>query len=276
MEITTRRRRALSTALALLLALESVSAVAAVAVVSRDATGARHDLPATAPAGIVYGALGRADTTPAADVAVARTAPRGALGRTAPADSAARGPARTSPRPAARAAAFAPKAAISTVRKPKASHRSASSSAPSGGAGGSGSAKSGSYKGSNRFWFPALGISRSVYSYPCSRKSALANIMYRWGCAGSNNVYIMGHAWGVMKPLHDAYVNGRLRAGMKTYYADGRGRTHTYKIKWWKLTRPTTSASWAWASLGVPSMTLQTCIGAHSEYRLMVRLVEVH
>ena len=85
----------------------------------------------------------------------------------------------------------------------------------------------------------------------------------------------MGHAWGVFKPLHDAYVNGRLHVGMKAYYADGNGRTHTYVVKWWKLTRPTTAAKWAWASQSVPSMTLQTCVGANSEYRVMVRLVEV-
>ena len=35
--------------------------------------------------------------------------------------------------------------------------------------------------------------------------------VYRWGCAGTNNVYLMGHAWGV-SPLHDAYVCGRLHA----------------------------------------------------------------
>jgi hypothetical protein len=99
--------------------------------------------------------------------------------------------------------------------------------------------------------------------------------MYRWGCAGSNNVYLMGHAYGVMKPLHDAYVGGRLKVGMKAWYADGGGTVHVYAVTWWKLTRPTTAASWAWAAQAVPSMTLQTCVGANSEYRLMVRMVEV-
>jgi hypothetical protein len=62
---------------------------------------------------------------------------------------------------------------------------------------------------------------------------------------------------------------------MKAYYADGSGRVHMYKVIWWKLTRPTTAASWAWASLSRPSMTLQTCVGSQSQYRLMVRLVRV-
>ena len=70
-------------------------------------------------------------------------------------------------------------------------------------------------------------------------------------------------------------LGGRLNVGMKAYYADSRGKVHTYRVKWWKLTKPTTSASWAWASQSVPSMTLQTCVGSNSEYRLMVRLVEV-
>jgi hypothetical protein len=124
-------------------------------------------------------------------------------------------------------------------------------------------------------WIPALGMSKSVSWFPCSRSRPPDNYVYRWGCAGSNNVYLMGHAWGVFKPLHDAYVNGRLRKGMKTVYADAKGRVHTYTVRWWKLTRPTTSASWAWAPQPVPSMTLQTCVGSRSQYRLMVRLVRV-
>jgi hypothetical protein len=60
---------------------------------------------------------------------------------------------------------------------------------------------------------------------------------------------------------------------MQAIYADAAGRVRTYTVRWWKVVRPTTSASWAWASLGTPSMTLQTCVGSRSQYRLMVRLV---
>ena len=132
-----------------------------------------------------------------------------------------------------------------------------------------------SYHGTNHVWIPSLGINKVVQSFPCSRSRPPDAGVYRWGCAGTNNVYLMGHAWSTFKPLHDAYVGGRLHAGMKVIYGDGAGRVHTYSVIWWKVVKPTTAASWAWASLGRPSMTLQTCVGANSAYRLMVRLVQV-
>jgi hypothetical protein len=131
------------------------------------------------------------------------------------------------------------------------------------------------YHGTNHVWIPSLGISRSVSWFSCSRTTDPANYVYRWGCAGANNVYLLGHAWGVFKPLHDAYYNGRLRKGMKVIYADGSSKVHTYSVIWWKVVAPTTAASWAWAAQSVPSMTLQTCLGSNSQYRLMVRLVRV-
>lgn len=130
-----------------------------------------------------------------------------------------------------------------------------------------------SYRGKNHVWIPSLGINRSVASFPCSRSEAPGNRVYRWGCSGANNIYLMGHAYGVFKPLHDAYANGRLKKGMMVIYADGNGRVHTYSVIWWKVTKPTTSASWAWAAQSKPSMTLQTCVGARGDLRLMVRLV---
>lgn len=136
-------------------------------------------------------------------------------------------------------------------------------------------APSTTYRGRNHVWIPSLGINRSVSSFPCSRTRPPDNYMYRWGCAGKNNVYLLGHSYSVFKPLHDAYVGGRLRKGMKVIYADGAGRVSTYSVIWWKVVRPTTAASWAWAAQSRPSMTLQTCVGAKSEYRLMVRLVKV-
>jgi hypothetical protein len=131
------------------------------------------------------------------------------------------------------------------------------------------------YRGTNHVWIPSLGVSRSVSWFPCSRTTDPNNYVYRWGCAGANNVYLLGHAWGVFKPLHDAYYNGRLRTGMKVVYADASSRVHTYSVIWWKVVAPTTAASWAWASLSRPSMTLQTCVGSGGNYRLMVRLVQV-
>lgn len=132
-----------------------------------------------------------------------------------------------------------------------------------------------SFRGTNHVWIPALGINRGTFSFPCSRSQAPANYVYRWGCSGSNNLYLIGHAYGVFKALHDAYYNGRLKVGLTAVYADGAGRIHTYRVAWWRVVRPTTDAKWAWASLTTPGMTLQTCLGANSEYRLMVRLVQV-
>ena len=131
------------------------------------------------------------------------------------------------------------------------------------------------YAGRNHVWLPSLGINRSISSFACSRTRPPDNYVYRWGCSGSNNVYLLGHAYSVFKPLHDAYVGGRLRKGMKVLYADGAGHVNTYAVIWWRLVAPTTAASWAWAAQSRPSMTLQTCVGSNSQYRLMVRLVKV-
>lgn len=271
MEITTRRRRALSTALALFLAIESVSAVAAVAVTHPAGAGAHRPLPATAPAA----ALAARNGAPVPGGLAASLARTTFVSRVPDLpDTAAQGPGRTSAAPApapkakvTQAATPRPKASKPKPATPKTTIAKTTTTRAT-------TTTKTAYKGTNRFWFPALGINKAVYTFPCSRSRAPDNLVYRWGCAGANNVYLLGHAWGVFKPLHDAYVAGRLRIGMKTIYADAKGRIRTYKIKWWKLTRPTTDASWAWAAQSVPSMTLQTCVGANSEYRLMVRLVE--
>jgi hypothetical protein len=131
------------------------------------------------------------------------------------------------------------------------------------------------YHGRNHVWIPGLGVSAGVQSFPCSRSRPPDAGVYRWGCAGRNNVYLMGHAWSTFRALHDAYVSHRLRTGMKVWYADGGGHVHEYSVAWWRVVAPTTAASWAWAAQSRPSMTLQTCVGANSQYRLMVRLLEI-
>lgn len=130
------------------------------------------------------------------------------------------------------------------------------------------------YKGRNHVWMPSLKVDKSVASYACSNKSYPGNRVYRWGCAGKNNLYLFGHADSVFKPLHDAYVGGRLKKGMKLYYADSNGRVRTYQVAWWKITTAT-KGTWAYAPLAKPSVTLQTCVGSRSQYRLIVRLTQV-
>lgn len=130
------------------------------------------------------------------------------------------------------------------------------------------------FVGTNRFWMPKLGISKRVHDYPCPRKRPPDHYVYRWWCAGSNNVYLLGHASSVFKPLHDAYVQGRLRVGMAAWYADANGKVTKYRITEWRVVRPEES-HWAIANQPVPSMTLQTCVGKNDEFRLNVRLVAV-
>jgi hypothetical protein len=127
------------------------------------------------------------------------------------------------------------------------------------------------YTGRNHIWMPALGINRTVYWFSCSRTRPPDNFVYRWGCAGRNNVYLLGHAWGVFKPLHDAYVQGRLRVGMEVIYADAAGRVRHYRIVSWRIVSPTVS-NWI-GSFSRPTMILQTCVGTRSQYRLNVKLV---
>jgi len=128
------------------------------------------------------------------------------------------------------------------------------------------------YVGANHVWIPWLGLSRSVHLFPCSRSRDPDNYVYRWGCAGSNNVYLLGHAYSVFKGLHDAYTHGRLAVGLKVIYADGAGRVTVYRITQWRVVSPIDSA-WAIASQSRPSMTLQTCVGPTGNLRLNVRLV---
>jgi len=270
MDISPRRRHAISTILAVFLAVESVSAVAAAAGTSvaahASAQATAHALPAASPQGLVFAATGAAVTpAQAAPTAspkpVATPAPRATRAPSAtPTPTATPVPApkatpKPKPKPTARfTPRVAPKAVSKTAPKPIAPV---------------------AHVGRNHVWIPSLGINRSVSSFACTRSSPPDSYVYRWGCAGTNNVYLLGHAASVFKPLHDAYLNGRLTVGMRVWYADGSGTVHQYSVRWWKLTRPTTSASWAWAPQSVPSMTLQTCMGANSGYRLMVRLVQV-
>ena len=159
--------------------------------------------------------------------------------------------------------------ALGSVNKAKSQFKTQSR-----GSGGGGSSAPASVSGKNHMWFPALGINRSVSFFSCSNKSYPGNVVYRWGCAGSNNVYLFAHAHAAFRPLHDAYVNGRLRKGMKVMYADAKGKVRTYKLIWWKVTTPT-KGGFAFAGQSRPSLTLQTCVGSKSQYRLIVRFVQV-
>ena len=274
MDLSTRARHRIATALALVLAVESVSAVSVAAATVPTAPPTPH---VAAAAAVSYGLRATPRPDPSAALRLAtpeaiEAAVHAATATPALVDAEIVLPPaherRVLPEGLPTAIA-APAAKPASAPTPAGNHGSGASSKPSGGT------TAASYRGRNHVWIPSLGISKSVSWFPCSRTREPDNYMYRWGCAGANNVYLMGHAYSVMKPLHDAYVNGRLRVGMKAWYADGDGRVRVYAVRWWKLTRPTTDAAWAWAAQDTPSMTLQTCVGKNSEWRLMVRLSEV-
>jgi hypothetical protein len=274
MDLSPRSRRAIATVLALVLAAETVTAVAAVAA-TRTITGPLPNLP---PAGVVLAAeavpgdrLGPVAPMPWARVAdEPELTRRSALLVNQVAVAAQVAAAASDASEAARDKGASPdRTAGSSGKSTAKSKAKAPSKAPAR------RDRQPSYAGTNHVWIPSLGISRSIRWFPCDRQRPPDNYMYRWGCSGANNVYLMGHAYSVMKPLHDAYVSGRLRKGTKAWYADANGRVRVYAVRWWKVTLPTPEASWAWAAQETPSMTLQTCVGKDSKYRLMVRLVEV-
>ncbi len=131
-----------------------------------------------------------------------------------------------------------------------------------------------SYKGRNHFWYPSLGINQAVYSFPCSRSKSPGNVVYRWGCAGSNNVYLMAHDFGKFYPLYKAYRNGRLKKGMLAVYAGPNGRSHYYRLSFYKVVAPDGDVGWAYASQSRSALTLQTCVSG-GKMRLVVRFYEV-
>jgi hypothetical protein len=57
----------------------------------------------------------------------------------------------------------------------------------------------------NHLWLPSLGIDEPIHHWSCTRSGILADVVYSWGCAGSNNEYLMGHAFGVFDRLYAAY-----------------------------------------------------------------------
>jgi sortase family protein len=137
------------------------------------------------------------------------------------------------------------------------------------------------YTGTSHFWYPALGIDRPWRWYGCEYggdpDGLGAYAVYRWGCAGTNNIYMMGHASGSFYPLWRGYHTGKLKTGQSVYYADAKGKVTHWKVLWIKHVTTTylnnTAGSWATNAYSSPVMTLQTCDGSYNQYRIIVRLV---
>jgi len=132
-----------------------------------------------------------------------------------------------------------------------------------------------SFHGVYHLWIPALSLSRDIDDWGCNG-GLIPNHVEYWGCAGRNNLYLLGHAWGVFAKIHDGYHSGALHVGLTAWYADKAGRLHRYRISWVRYVRNADYASWsqwAMAATSGPVITLQTCDGATSAYRILVRLV---
>ena len=101
--------------------------------------------------------------------------------------------------------------------------------------------------------------------------------IWRWGCGPQNNVYLLSHAWSTFKKIKTAFNNGNLHVGQNVWYANAQGDVTKFEIKWIRQVTAeylnSTAGDWALNDSPTPIMTLQTCNGANSELRIIVRLV---
>ena len=134
-----------------------------------------------------------------------------------------------------------------------------------------------SYSGVYHLWIPGLGLSRSISDWGCNGGQIPNKVEY-WGCVGHNNLYLLGHAWGVFASIHDGYHSGALHVGLTAWYADKSGNVHRYVISQIRHVANkdyATWSTWAMAATSGPVITLQTCDGATSAFRILVRLIPV-
>jgi hypothetical protein len=153
-------------------------------------------------------------------------------------------------------------------------------------AGSSAASSAASYAGVLRF--PGLGasgremMSGTIHEWGC-RGGTIASGIYRWGCAGANNRYLLGHAFASFRPLHDFVAARGVRAGtralvgMPVFVRGAGGALERYRVTWARVAPVDawgrTGDTWAWNATDEPSLTFQTCFGARSEYRIIVRAV---
>jgi hypothetical protein len=136
------------------------------------------------------------------------------------------------------------------------------------------------YAGTSKFWYPAVGISAGWRWYGCDyggSPSGLGEGIYRWGCGPSSNIYLLSHASSTFRAIQRAYHADKLKVGQSAWYADAKGNVSQWKVAWIRRVTLTyfnrTASEWAVNASPTPIMTLQTCDGANSEYRIIVRLV---
>lgn len=135
------------------------------------------------------------------------------------------------------------------------------------------------YSGRSQFWYPALDINASWDWYGCDYGGAptMPGGIWRWGCGPSSNIYLLSHAWSTFKKIKLAYHSGALQVGQNVWYANASGDVTKWEVRW--IRRVTaeylnaTAGEWALNDSPTPIMTLQTCDGAQSQLRIIVRLV---
>jgi hypothetical protein len=101
--------------------------------------------------------------------------------------------------------------------------------------------------------------------------------VWRWGCGPSSNIYLLGHAWSTFKKIKTAYHSGALQVGQNVWYSNAQGEVTKWEVKWIRQVTGeylnATAGEWALNDSPTPIMTLQTCDGAQSQLRIIVRLV---
>ena len=119
-----------------------------------------------------------------------------------------------------------------------------------------------------------LDIDGKVYVHDACG-GTIDNRIYDYRCAGSNNLFLLGHAGGVFRGLNAAYHSGALKVGTTLLYSDPSSQVQRYRVAEIRHVWNADWASWGdWASgdLSQPGITLMTCDGATSSYRILARL----
>ncbi|MEP7379466.1 MAG: hypothetical protein ABI725_07905, partial [Chloroflexota bacterium] len=136
-----------------------------------------------------------------------------------------------------------------------------------------------SFSGTSHFWYPAVDIDASWSWYGCDYGGPATFPMgvFRWGCGPASNIYMLSHAASTFKKIRTAFHNGTLDVGQTVWYSNAQGDVTKWEVRW--IRRVTaqylnaTAGDWALNDSPTPIMTLQTCDGAQSQLRIIVRLV---
>ena len=133
-----------------------------------------------------------------------------------------------------------------------------------------------SYHGTYHLWIPALSLSRDINDWGCNG-GLIPNHVEYWGCVPRSNLVPARPRLGRLRQDPRRLSLGALHVGLTAWYADKAENVHKYRISWIRHVRNgglrVTGAKLAMAATSGQVITLQTCDGATSAYRILVRLV---